>query len=197
MRFRLAMTAALSTLALASCSSNNVAGTATQAGDASTPGSQTSTKAGKDDMLTWVDKVCGVTVEAVAPMQQEPTLDQNNLTNLKNQFIDYLTKASQALDKGRTDLAALKDGPSKDSERYVTSASDSLGKLKGTMDTSIQKMQAANPKKPQEFALDVQAVGLDLQGASLVASTSVGLLVEKELADAEKVAPNCRKLQSS
>jgi hypothetical protein len=191
MGFRLALTVALAALALASCgSTDNSTATPPVAGSASA-------KPDKGELLAWVDKVCGVTGESIAPLQQQPVLDQNNLSTLKTQFVDYLTKASQALAKGQTDLAALKKGPSKDSERYVDSSADTLAQMKKTLDGSIQKVQDANPKKPQEFGLAVQLAGSDIQNAGIIASSSIGILVEKDLADAEKQAPNCQKLKKS
>jgi ABC-type Fe3+-hydroxamate transport system substrate-binding protein len=202
MGIRLVLTAALATVTLVGCSSTStVAGTAL-GGDSTAPTTPaaptttTSSKPGKAELLAWVDQVCGVAVDAVGPLQQTPTLDQNNFTKLKTQFIDYLTKSAQALGKGQTDLAALKDGPNRDSGKYVDSMLETIGRLKSTMDTSIEKIKAANPKKQQEFALAVQGVGLDIQSAGLISSASIGVLVDKDLADAEKQAPKCQKLNA-
>jgi hypothetical protein len=192
MRFRVTLTVALATLALTSCGSSQ-SGTATGTGDGGAPGTPTSAKASKADLVTWVDKVCGVTVESLAPMEQEPTLDTKNLTTVKTQFIAYLQKASDSLGKGVTDLAALKDGPSKDSGKYVTTHSETLTKLKTTLDSSIAKVTASDPKNPQKFATDIQLVGTEISSAGIVASSSIGILVEKDLADAEKEAANCQK----
>lgn len=190
MRFRVTLTVALATLALTSCGSSQ-SGTPT-GGDAPS-GTPTSAKASKADLVTWVDKVCGVTVESIAPMEAEPALDKRNLSVMKTQFVDYLQKASDSLGQGVTDLTALKDGPSKDSEKYVTSHSDTLTKLKTTLDSSIGKVKAADPKNPQKFATDIQLVGSEISSAGIVASSSIGILVEKDLADAEKEAANCQK----
>lgn len=192
MRFRVTLTVALATLALTSCGSSQ-SGTATGAGSGSAPGTPTSTKASKADLVTWVDKVCGVTVGALAPMEQEPALDTKNLATVKTQFIDYLQKAADSLGKGVTDLDALKAGPSKDSEKYVTKHSETLTKLKTTLDSSIEKVKASDPKNPQKFATDIQLVGTEISSAGLVASSGIGVLVEKDLADAEKEAANCQK----
>jgi hypothetical protein len=192
MRFRVTLTVALATLALTSCGSSQ-SGTPTGAGGATTASTATSSKASKDDLLTWVDKVCAVTIESIAPMEQEPTLDTKNLVTLKTQFIDYLQKASDSLGKGVTDLEAFKQGPSKDSEKYVTSQSETLAKLKTTLDSSIEKVKASDPKNPQKFATDIQLVGTEISSAGIVASSSIGVLVEKDLADAEKQAANCQK----
>jgi hypothetical protein len=190
MRFRVTLTVALATLALTSCGSSQ-SGTPTGAGaTASTP---TSSKASKDDLVTWVDKVCAVTIASIAPMEQEPALDTKNLVTLKTQFIDYLQKASDSLGKGVTDLEAFKQGPSKDSGKYVTSQSETLAKLKTTLDSSIEKVKASDPKNPQKFATDIQLVGTEISSAGIVASSSIGVLVEKDLADAEKQAANCQK----
>jgi hypothetical protein len=190
MRFRVTLTVALATLALTSCGSSQ-SGTPTGSGaGSSTP---TTSKASKADLVTWVDKVCGVTIESIAPMEQEPTLDTKNLATVKTQFIAYLQKASDSLGKGVTDLAALKDGPSKDSGKYVDTHSETLTKLKATLDSSIEKVKASDPKNPQKFATDIQLVGTEISSAGIVASSSMGILVEKDLADAEKQAANCQK----
>ncbi|MBP2327362.1 hypothetical protein JOF56_007747 [Kibdelosporangium banguiense] len=192
MKFRVTLTVALATLALTSCGSSSQSGTPTgsAAGTSSAP---TSTKASKDELVAWVDKVCGVTIQSIAPMEQEPALDTKNLTTMKTQFVDYLQKASDSLGKGVTDLEPFKQGPSKDSEKYVTSHTETLTKLKTTLDSSIEKVKASDPKNPQKFATDIQLVGTEISSAGLVASSSIGVLVEKDLADAEKQAANCQK----
>jgi hypothetical protein len=192
MRFRVTLTVALATLALTSCGSSQ-SGSPTGAGAGGAPTTTTSAKASKADLVTWVDKVCGVTIGALAPMEQEPALDTKNLATVKTQFIDYLQKSSDSLGKGVTDLAALKDGPSKDSGRYVDEHSETLTKLKTTLDSSIEKVKASDPKNPQKFALDIQLVGTEINSAGIVASAGLGVLVEKDLADAEKQAANCQK----
>jgi hypothetical protein len=188
MRFRVTLTVALATLALTSCGSSQ-SGTATGAGSSA----PTTSKASKADLVTWVDKVCGVTIESIAPMEKEPTLDTKNLATVKTQFIAYLQTASDSLGKGVTDLAALKDGPSKDFGKYVETHSETLTKLKTTLDSSIEKVKASDPKNPQKFATDIQLVGTEISSAGIVASSSIGILVEKDLADAEKQAANCQK----
>jgi hypothetical protein len=193
MRFRIALTAALATFTLAACGSSNDTAATPTAGSTTT-----SAKPDKGELLAWVDKVCGVTVSAFAPLQEQPALDQNNLPKLKTQFVDYLTKAQQAMAKGLTDLDALKSGPSKDSERYVSAHTTTITTMKTTLDTSIKKVQDASTKDALNFGLTVQGVGGDIQLAGTTASMgSIGVLVEKDLADAEKQAPNCKKLQKS
>jgi hypothetical protein len=88
------------------------------------------------ELVTWVDKVCGTTVTAIAPLQTQPTLDQNSATKMKTQFLDYLTKSSQSLGQGLTDLQGLVSGPSKDSARYVESHTNMLTTLKDSLDKS-------------------------------------------------------------
>ena len=192
MRFRVALTAAaaLAASTLAACGSPDATATP--------PTTPPSTSATRDtgELLAWVDKVCGVTVTSLAPMQQQPTLDQNNLPKVKTQFLDYLNTSSTALSKGVTDLAALKNGPSKDSERYVQAHTDTLTKMKDALDKAIKEVQDANPKDGLNFGLALQGVGNEIQLAALGTSSGIGILVEKELADAEKQAPNCKKLQS-
>jgi predicted small secreted protein len=188
MRIRIALTAVLASFALAAC------GSTTSGSPATTDSTTTSAKPDKGELLAWVDQVCGVTVASLAPMQTQPTLDQSNAAKIKTQFVDYLTKASQALAKGLADLEPLKKGPSKDSERYVGAHADTLTTLKTTMDASIKKVQDLSTKDPLAFSLGLQGVGSEIQSAGFVASSSIGILVEKDLADAEKQAPNCKKL---
>jgi hypothetical protein len=192
MRFRVTLTVALAAMALTACGSSQ-SGTATGTGGDGGASTPATAKASKADLVTWVDKVCAVTVESIAPMEQEPALDTKNLTTMKTQFIAYLQKASDSLGKGATDLEALKQGPSKDSGKYVTSQSETLTKLKTTLDSSIEKVKASDPKNPQKFATDIQLVGTEISSAGIVASSSIGILVEKDLADAEKQAANCQK----
>jgi hypothetical protein len=185
MRFRISLTVVLAALAVTSCGSSE-SGTAT-------PAAPTTSKADQAELVAWVDKVCGVTMASIAPMEKEPTLDNKNLNTLKTQFITYLQQASDSLGKGVTDLEALKNGPSKDSPKYVESHSETLTKLKTTLDSSIEKVTASDPRNPQKFANDIQLVGTEISGAGLVASSSIGIIVEKDLADAEKQAANCQK----
>jgi predicted small secreted protein len=189
MRIRIALTVVLASFALAACGS-----TATTGSPATTDSTTTSAKPDKAELLAWVDQVCGISVTSLAPMQTQPTLDQSNAAKIKTQFVDYLTKASQALGKGLTDLEPLKKGPSKDSERYVGAHADTLTTLKTTMDASIKKVQDLSTKDPLQFSLGLQGIGSEIQSAGFVASSSIGVLVEKDLADAEKKAPNCQKL---
>jgi hypothetical protein len=185
MRLRFSLTVVLATLVLTSCGSS--------AGGTATPAAPTTSKADKAELVAWVDKVCGVTMDSIAPMEKEPTLDNKNLNTLKTQFVTYLQQASDSLGKGVTDLQAIKDGPSKDSGKYVESHSETLTKLKTTLDSSIEKVKASDPKNPTKFAADIQLVGSEISNAGIVASSSIGVLVEKDLADAEKQATNCQK----
>jgi len=146
------------------------------------------------ELLAWVDKVCGTTVTAVAPLQTQPTLDQNSATKMKTQFLDYLTKSSQSLGQGLTDLQGMVSGPSKDSTRYVESHTTMLTTLKDSLDKSIGKVKDANPKDGLSFTLTLQGAAGDIQTSSILASSSIGVLVEKTLADAEKQSTNCQKL---
>jgi hypothetical protein len=146
------------------------------------------------ELMAWVDKVCGVTVNSVAPLQTQPTLDQNSATKMKTQFLDYMTKSSQSLGQGLTELQGLVSGPSKDSARYVESHTTMLTTLKDSLDKSIGKVKDANPKDGLSFTLTLQGAAGDIQTSSILASSSIGVLVEKTLADAEKQSTNCQKL---
>ncbi|GAB3894955.1 hypothetical protein GCM10029964_074150 [Kibdelosporangium lantanae] len=184
MRFRaLALTALL---AIAACS--------TTAPAAAPPPPPPTPTGPSPELKAWVDKVCGTTVTAVAPLQTQPTLDQNNASKMKTQFLDYMTKSSQSLGEGLTNLQGLTSGPSKDSARYVESHTQMLTTLKDSLDKSIAKVKDANPKDGLSFTLALQGAAGDIQSSSILASSSIGVLVEKALADAEKQAPNCQSL---
>jgi hypothetical protein len=146
------------------------------------------------DLLAWVDKVCGVTATSVVPLQTQPTLDQNSASKMKTQFLDYLTRSNQSIAQGLTDLTALNSGPTKDAARYVQSHTDMLTTLKTALDKAIGEVQGANPKDGLKFTLTLQGAANGIETSSLVASSSIGVLVEKNLADAEKQSANCQKL---
>ncbi|TCO53767.1 hypothetical protein [Actinocrispum wychmicini] len=189
MRLRIALTAALTAATLSACGSTDTAATP--------PPAPTTTTRDTAELLAWVDKVCGVTVTSIAPLQQQPTLDWNNLPKMKTQFLDYLTKSSQSLATGVTALGPLKTGPTKDAERYVDTHTQTLTKMKDSLDKATKDVQGANPKDSLNFGLTLQSVGNEIQLAAIGAGSPIGILVEKDLADAEKQAPNCKKLQSS
>ncbi|TWP51411.1 hypothetical protein FKR81_14410 [Lentzea tibetensis] len=155
-----------------------------------------STGSGKDDeVVAWVDKVCGASLDAVKSLSTEPNLDMSDPAKLKTGFSEWLGSGSASVDKSIKDLEALKKGPHADSEKLVTAGTEVFGKLKTALDDAKKTIDAADPNDPAAIADAFSKVGTQMSDFAKVATEFQDTFVQSNLAEAEKKAKNCQELQ--
>jgi hypothetical protein len=190
MKFRFVLAVALAGLTLAACGSSNDAAKPNAAAAAA----PTTAKADPAELSAWVDKVCGVRNTALAPTKPRvgilvTTADANKF---KTKLVESMTTAAQGNDKAVTDLAALKSGPSPDSGKLIEHQSEKLKERKTKLTETIAKVQAMKTNDPAEFNTGAIQVQDDLgTDNSAVYNLEPGM-IERDLADAYKAAPNCK-----
>lgn len=150
---------------------------------------------GDDEVVAWVDKVCGASLDAVKSLSTEPNLDMSDPAKLKTGFSEWLGSGSAAVDKSIKDLEALKKGPHADSEKLVTAGTEVFGKLKTALDDAKKTIDAADPNDPAAIADAFSKVGTQMSDFAKVATEFQDTFVQSNLADAEKKAKNCQELQ--
>lgn len=193
MRHRLALVGACAaaTVALTACT-GLTGGDATAGGTGPTGG--TTKASGDAEVVTWIDKVCGKSLDVIKVLSSEPVLDTSDPAKMQQQFATWLGGGSTAIQKTVDELGALKNGPHRDAAAFVESTTKIFTGYKTSFDDLKKKVESANAADPQSVATVFPEVGADLQKLVTVGADVAGVAVTSDLAAAKKKAPNCRAI---
>jgi hypothetical protein len=197
MRHRLAVAClcAAASVALTACTDLTGGGAAAGSGGTGLAGGSTSAATSGDaEVVTWIDKVCGKSLDVIKALAAEPELDTTNPAKMQQQFGSWLGEGSTAIQKTIDDLGALKNGPHRDSAAFVDGTTKIFGAYKTSIDDLKKKVESANAADPQSVATVFGEVGADLQKLGKNGADVAGISVTPSLAEAKKKAPNCRAI---
>jgi hypothetical protein len=195
MRHRLAAVGLFATTALALTACDSLPGLPVTSGTSS---GASSSAASKDaEVVAWVDKVCGASLDVVKVLSVEPDLDTTNTAKMQQQFAAWLGSGSTAVDQTVKSLDGLKAGPHPDSEKLVTGAANLFTELKTRLDKIKTNVESVDPNNPESVAATFPQVAVDMQEIGKFGAEFDDVLVNSNLAAANRKAPNCQAIASA
>ncbi|SDD82231.1 hypothetical protein [Actinokineospora iranica] len=190
-------TAAAFALGLAGCGSDP--GTAPGATTTSAPAATTTSgTSANGDAVAWAEKVCSSVAPHVDELDDGPKdIDGTDPNKAKAGMSAYLDKLSGALDSMTASFKEAGDPPVANGDQLSEKAVGSLDEAKKIVDGAKVKLEGVNTADPAAFQSGFLQVGQDLQKLGDLEDPTKGLRGNKELEEAFKAAPTCKKLDDA
>jgi hypothetical protein len=194
MRHRLAVVGLFATTALALTACDSLPGLSAATG---TSGGASSSAASQDaEVVAWVDKVCGASLDVVKVLSVEPELDTTSAAKMQQQFAAWLGSGSTAIEQTVKNLDGLKSGPHRDSEKLVTGTTKLFTELKTRLDKIKTNVESVDANNPESVAATFPQVAVDMQAIGKFGADLNDVLVNSNLAAAKRKASNCQAIAS-
>ena len=187
---RLALTAVLASVLLATGCTAQVSGTPT-ADPAPAP-----TEGPGSDPVLWVDRVCGSLLAFTGPALSQPQFgDTPNLPAIKQKLSDYLGGIITGLQQSRDQLGAVGRSPVGGGDEAVGRIDDVLEKLQTDIGGAKTKVDSANPNNPEAFLSTITDAETEL-GKISAPDALADLSASPRLQKAAAKAANCQQLSA-
>lgn len=193
MRRTLVMAAVAATaLSVAACGESGNTSSSTTTAAAPTA---TTTTASAEEAAAWMDKVCGEIVELGESQPPPPSNSEGDPQQALDRFDAYAAENIDLVNRAINDLTQLADPPFRGGSQVLNALIRGLAGLRDSLQVTKDKFASIDPSNPQQARATVQDALQTLeQGEEEWKTAAESIQTNKDMEQAIKAAPNCRKL---